>query len=344
MKKTSEDRLIGPDIIRVVACFLVILVHVSAIGFTNFSDFWKICIAYDSIARMCVPLFFMLSGYFLLNAKIMPVGTFYKKRLLKLLLPFIITLAIYFSYKDWSSYEFFYRLVSQNVDFHLWFVYTLIGIYLFVPVVQNLFLYREGRDVVKIYIIVWFLFEILYNTVHSYFGFSFNIAKSVDLHYFFGFLGYVFVGALLRELRTTYFFKLFFAILCGVSTVCIYALTVEYSYFLNSPSQLFFDYLSIFVFFQAVSFFIAIKDINANVFGLSYIAKHTYWIYLIHVMVMGRFFYFTKLEVSDNALIVVPVATVSIFIASFLISIPLLKLENEITKMLMKIKRKQSFL
>ena len=67
---STKEILSWADLIRVVAIYLVVVVHVSG-QLTNIwgripVDQWLIADIYGGIARVCVPLFFMISGYLLL--------------------------------------------------------------------------------------------------------------------------------------------------------------------------------------------------------------------------------------------------------------------------------------
>lgn len=89
---TYDDRF---DLLRVVACFLVVLIHIGhpqrplgtgtdAIA----SNFWA------SLGRPSVPLFFMISGAMLL-LKDEPLGFFLKKRMIRVLSPLLFWSAFY---------------------------------------------------------------------------------------------------------------------------------------------------------------------------------------------------------------------------------------------------------
>ena len=86
----QKEFLFWPDVIRVVATFLVVLVHVSG-QLTNLwekvpSGQWMIANIYGGLARICVPLFFMISGYLLLPRS-ESLKDFYSKRMTKVLIP-----------------------------------------------------------------------------------------------------------------------------------------------------------------------------------------------------------------------------------------------------------------
>ncbi|WP_235502048.1 acyltransferase family protein, partial [Janthinobacterium sp. Ant5-2-1] len=72
--------------LRIVACFMVILLHVSAENFHAFGEKWWAANFYDSLTRACVPIFFMISGANLLS-KDETLGTFFRKRFLKIIPP-----------------------------------------------------------------------------------------------------------------------------------------------------------------------------------------------------------------------------------------------------------------
>ncbi|NLV90708.1 MAG: acyltransferase family protein, partial [Tenericutes bacterium] len=58
------------DVIRIVAIFAVVLLHVAADNFYVFkytSFEWQVLNVYDSLVRFCVPLFFMISGVLFLR-------------------------------------------------------------------------------------------------------------------------------------------------------------------------------------------------------------------------------------------------------------------------------------
>lgn len=67
----------GIDIARSMACFLVVLIHVSGIRFGEFGAGWWASNAFDSVARCSVTVFFMISGALLLPRK-EEIGVFYK--------------------------------------------------------------------------------------------------------------------------------------------------------------------------------------------------------------------------------------------------------------------------
>ena len=91
------------DVLRVLACFLVVWQHVTECyyilpGFENVSYSDKAIVSWiNSLTPIEVPLFVMISGYLLL-----PMNTgaseFFKRRVVRVLLPFIVWCVIYALY------------------------------------------------------------------------------------------------------------------------------------------------------------------------------------------------------------------------------------------------------
>ena len=156
----DSKRIVFIDYIRVIACFLVMLVHASesfyagsasglagdeAMVPTEAARFWVAF--YDGfVARTCVPLFMIVSAFLLVPLKPgQSMGDFYKRRFKRILPPFILFLLLYtflplaWGGMTWEQSLADLRLLPFNFPSmagHLWFMYPLIGLYLIIPVVS----------------------------------------------------------------------------------------------------------------------------------------------------------------------------------------------------------------
>lgn len=133
---SSASRDHALDGMRVIATLLVIAIHVSAKGFGAMGERgWWALNAYESLARVAVPLFFMISGALLLprSHTIASIG----RREWRIGLPLIGWSLIYLlwlryggqHHRDWLG-----MIVSGPVMGHLWYLYALAGAYVFLPV------------------------------------------------------------------------------------------------------------------------------------------------------------------------------------------------------------------
>ena len=153
-------RIAFVDYIRVIACFMVMLVHASENFYAADSSglagnvsmvaceanrFWVAF--YDGfVGRTAVPLFMIVSAFLLVPLKPgVTMGQFYKKRLLRILPPTIFFMLLYcFLPLLWGGMTWEQSLADlKNLPFnfpsmagHLWFMYPLISLYLIMPVVS----------------------------------------------------------------------------------------------------------------------------------------------------------------------------------------------------------------
>lgn len=147
------------DLIRTIAIIFVVFVH--ALGLVNKAvvqnmPFGKLIQSIYDIVNGGVPLFIMISGALLLG-KVEPVGDFFRKRMNKILLPFLlwsfVCCTIHYVQDGGRSViecltSFVAKLMTGDIHTIYWYVYMIIGLYLITPflrvVVQsnrNLILY-----------------------------------------------------------------------------------------------------------------------------------------------------------------------------------------------------------
>ena len=148
-KNTSKEpkRYFGIDLIRVLACFLVIEIHSGQLYYIDSEggliksdkNIWPGI--FNSLATVCVPLFVMISGYLLLPMK-KDYSTFLKKRFTRILFPYVafnIFYNIYFYIRGFFELKAMLLNISKMfINFsigHLWYIYMIIGVYLYVPII-----------------------------------------------------------------------------------------------------------------------------------------------------------------------------------------------------------------
>lgn len=143
-----KKRIVYLDFLRCFAILLVIVLHSIANTIVNPAFYqlpsWYLCMAVDPFDRAAVPLFFMISGALLLNRSgTERVGAFYRHNLPKLLVPLAAWSVIYYFFygaregRTLSLTEFLGQLLGQGVSFHMWFIYSLLGLYLLCPFLKR---------------------------------------------------------------------------------------------------------------------------------------------------------------------------------------------------------------
>ncbi|MBQ4279271.1 MAG: acyltransferase family protein [Rikenellaceae bacterium] len=159
-------RIVYLDFIRVISCLMVVLVHSCEFFYPTIlagNSFWLNLI--DSALRACVPLFVMVSSYLLLPLRDHETpGVFYKRRFMRVLIPFLIWSVLYATVPSlWGEFdgaEVRNKLVRLLYNFnmnagHLWFVYMLIGVYLIMPVISP-WLKTVSKRFEQVFLVLWF--------------------------------------------------------------------------------------------------------------------------------------------------------------------------------------------
>lgn len=163
----SDNRIVWLDVIRCVAMIMVIGVHCIDPFYISptmraIPEYTHWAAIYGSLLRPSVPLFVMMTGLLLLPVKKQPLGKFYKKRIYRVLFPFLIWSVLY-SMFPWVTGvlglpkeiigDFFCYTQGQesqslidslkdvamipfnfsHKENHMWYIYLLIGLYLYMP-------------------------------------------------------------------------------------------------------------------------------------------------------------------------------------------------------------------
>lgn len=198
--------------LRILACFMVILLHVAATDFHQFDERWWPANLWDSVTRICVPLFFMISGAGLL-CKDEALNVFFKKRFLKILPPLVFW-SIFYALWRWvngqQSDNFLLSILSGPKPYPLWYLYALVGLYLFTPILRKF--YQHSTKTEKLWLIgTWFVSSSLLPTLINTLPLSTctmldaaplnAVYNTYNLFYFTGYAGYFFVGAYLYEMK-----------------------------------------------------------------------------------------------------------------------------------------------
>ncbi len=85
----KQERWLYPDFLRAISCCFVVLIHITSFGVNNFSlgsSQYTLSILVNSISRWAVPIFFMVSGMFLLNPNYVLTKNKLIKKVAKLLI------------------------------------------------------------------------------------------------------------------------------------------------------------------------------------------------------------------------------------------------------------------
>lgn len=229
MKELSVEkegkRIVWLDFVKFIAIFMMIAVHCTdnvtpAERSEPWYNLWGSF--YGSFMRPAIPLFVMVTGALLLPVK-QNVSTFYKKRLTRLLVPFIIWSILYnlfpwitgllglspivindffaWAEPDQSFSSALHNILMIPFNFsmfavQMWYVYLLIGLYLYMPIFSAWVRQASVKEQ-KVFLALWFVSLFIpylreYLTKDLWGTCSWN--EFGLLYYFAGFNGYLLLG------------------------------------------------------------------------------------------------------------------------------------------------------
>ncbi|WP_350455721.1 acyltransferase [Macellibacteroides fermentans] len=355
----QRPHIVWLDVLRFVAIFMVLISHsadpfnASVEARTN-PDFNLWGSAFSSLVRACVPLFVMMTGLLLLPVK-QEMGSFYKKRISRVLYPFLVW-SVLFNLAPWfiqfaggsaklvtvffpwggepsaSLMDALKAIALIPVNFNMfacpmWYIYLLIGLYLYMPVFsawiekasdrsKRLFLGLWGVTLILPYVQEFVSHFVLGTCDWNQFGM---------LYYFAGFNGYLLLGHYLKKGNDWSWTK----------TLLITVPMFAAGYFVtfkgfrtmssnpdvtNAGLELFWTYCSLNTVLMTVAVFLFVQKIrltSAKVIAtFASIAKCSFGMYMCHYFFVGPA-YLIAVEIGTPVYLQIPVSASIVFITSW---------------------------
>lgn len=316
------------DFARFVGAFLVVMAHIQGWGE---NPLWAQTFYY-TISRVGVPIFFLISGYLLLS-KEEDIATFFKKRSLRIAIPFLAWSILYDIQNAKPFLEsgitlealagIFVRILRGPREGHLWFFYSLIGLYLLTPILR-VFVSKAKPYEMAYYIALWLLVvPILYLLE----GLT-PLRNGFEIYHTGGYVGYFLLGYVLGRLEITpQTRRIAFA-------VFLIGFLFSFSVFnFNLPPQdnelPFRSYPSINIILMSLAAFILVRATGGKVSGALnqisiLVSRASFGIYLIHPMLLRWLTLFWENlgfdPATGSSLIVIPVVTLIAFLLSWAIT------------------------
>lgn len=341
---TTTTRKTFLDLLRIIACFLVIVNHTNSyifLGTSPQSLTWFASLTYFFISKIAVPIFFMISGYLLLS-KIDD----YKKCLQRIFRIVVVLIGCGFIYAIYNTFYLnrtfsFINVVKRFLSVYitspsnaLWYLYTYLGILFMLPFLQKMASVMTRRDY-HIFFIISGLFVSIVPILSHYFH-RINIHPDFQLPLFGGYICLLFIGQYFSRFGITKT-KRGFWVAC-VLFVFMLSFNVAATYFeyqKSSFSYLFFDnniffpivLQSVCVFYLAS--FVEVPEKLSKV--ISYAGSCTFGIYLISDLITDLLKpLYEMASIYMHRLFAVILYEICIFIAGFLMisllkKIPLIK-------------------
>lgn len=324
------------DLLRILAVFAVIVLHVSAQNwyYTDVHSFeWNVFNVYDSLVRWAVPVFVMISGALFLS-KDYSIKKIYSVNIFRIVISFIF----------WSLvYSLIFNVIVSDGPFftdfftgyyHMWFMIMIVCLYMLVPVLKKIVLYD---DIIKYLIVICFVFcgvlplisKICLEFDNRYLNLISNVINknlsNVNLN--FGYIGYFLLGYCLYKVdfsKKNRYIIYGLGILGFLFTVFF---TIFSSFNAGIPVATYYNNLYINVVLQSVALFVFAKYNFCTNKYLKYVSNLCFGIYLSHASFIELFnILFDINSLSFNPVMSVLLLSITIFFICLLLSFILKKI------------------
>lgn len=331
-------REIKYDLLRICACFAVVLLHVS-FGYWSVVDVnspeFTVMTVYNSFTRFAVPVFFMLSGLFLLRPERKFAAKSWLGKIGKLAAGFFLW-SFFYAFQSvlyngilhgWDSVtgEMWSDAVTRLImgHGHMWFLLDLAGFYLLLPVLRKI---CEDVRVNGYFLLLWVMVRFLIVTVFPYIGGDMVIAVTTSMHLnlLTGYIGYFLGGIYLdrtdipRRCRYVIYTAGAGAVAFTIAkTLLDCRATGSYDERWFSPSNINVLVFSIaaFVFFK----YLRVPQRAADSKLVRVMAGSTFFVYMIHPFFLEKLGLLGINVTKFPVIVSIPVMTVGIFAAGMLL-------------------------
>lgn len=332
LSNQKNQHIVWLDVVRFIAMFTVVCCHCTdPFNFypgtaPNIGEIKLWGAIYGSVLRPCVPLFVMITGALLLPVR-GDASTFYKKRIPRVFYPFLIWSVLYnlfpwitgllglnpqiiLDFFPYAGEEVMQQSFSVSLEYilmipfnfsilavHMWYIYLLIGLYLYLPVFSA-WVEKASERAKLMFLLAWgvtLLLPYYYQFVSNYLWGTCSWNSFGMLYAFAGFNGYLLLGHYLKNLEWSLKKTLaigipMFAAGYAVTFLGFADLTAlpEYT---DEMLELFFTYCSLNVVMMTIPVFMLAKKVKVNSErmkkALANLTVCGFGIYMIHYFFTG---------------------------------------------------------
>lgn len=286
-------KILYMEYLRFLAAISVIIIHVTGraayvLGgdVTTNPEVFIASVSIDSFFRFCVPIFFMISGALMFRKEEINIKSFLINRFNRIVVPVIIWGYAYsFTYnRGMTLIDHTKNVLLGNGFYHLWFLYSIIGLYLITPIIHK-FIKSSSKNEIEYFILVGTICNLIIPIVNKYF--QIDLGSVLNLNYVAGYLVYFVLGYYLM----VYDIKLINTrkkciIIYLLSTIVMMLSTLTSSFIEGTYNISFISYSWILVMIQSVSVFCLFKNIEFRDNRVSKLSSLFMGIYILHIFIL----------------------------------------------------------
>ena len=187
-----NGRNISLDFLRILACIGVITIHAAGSPIVHHmvepgTLWYNECLVMDALVRWSVPVFAMLTGFFMLDGnKELPIRKLLTKYVLRMVVALVVWSAFYAATLHMSLLPF----GSQGG--HFWYLGMVIGLYLSMPILRMI---AANKSLLAYFCWTWLFFM-----CYKFLGRFFALPIDLDNVVFVDYAGFALWGAYSKEL------------------------------------------------------------------------------------------------------------------------------------------------
>lgn len=279
----TQDRNISLDILRILACLGVIVIHTAGSPiYHNMVEsgtvWYNECLVMDALVRWSVPVFAMLTGFFLLDSR---KELTIKKLLTKYVLRVAVALVVWSAFYAFTLHKSIYPFGSQ--EGHFWYLGMVIGLYLSLPILRMI---AADKTILSYFCWVW-LFFMCYRFIGNFCILPFALDNVLFVNY----AGYALWGVYCKDLLQKVNRWIIAAIAGGGIFITIFA-----ALWTKNGDSCFFSYVSPNVIVTSIALFHLFSIYQWRIplwmqRVICTISECTFGIYLIHLWILIQVFF-----------------------------------------------------
>ncbi|KKR49993.1 MAG: Conserved hypothetical transmembrane protein [Candidatus Levybacteria bacterium GW2011_GWA2_40_16] len=303
--KTPKKYNINADVVRILAGFGVVLIHVTdpfigyppTMGTRGFS--WELIHLINTFFRTSVPLFIMLSGFLILDpTKPFDPQTFYRKRLWRVGIPFVFWVMVELAWTYFNSetaptlFQLFEKIIGVNLG-HLYFLAIILDLYYVTPYILA-FLKNTSRKMHTYLLYNAFGFTLLLSGINAISYEADVITADNIITIFLPFICYYIAGYYFKDVvlkyATSFWMIVVYGALAFITAMASNGDVGAYPRQYGSPFIIVMTIISFLYLMRNIS----IEKLSKSKFATNsvrFLASMIFGIYLTHMLVINLFDY-----------------------------------------------------
>ncbi len=245
-KRTDlKERETWADFLRIICTYIVVLLHATCEGFVSAfgTKTWIAYLMINCFTACAVPIFFMLSGALTIQKEEIDFRKAWY-RFMKISGPLIVWSIVYIFVRkivlkeEINVFVQILRIPTESQYYHLWFIYTICGLYLLNPVISFLY-YCQNKKLQQYIAVVFGLIPMILATIARLTNYKVDISF---LYLFFPMVFIYVIGKVIVD-HKEYIIKKrrVWPILFMIGIGMVVLLTYTGSVYIQSPAKRFFS-------------------------------------------------------------------------------------------------------